>query len=337
MFCANCGKKLPEDAKFCPDCGHVVDEAEQKAQEPDEAPAEAEEPQPTPTAEPTAPTSTQPPSVTPQPTAAPPSTATPQPTPSTPQPAQPTPTPAPTAQPTAQAPGAGQQVPPPPATPQTAPPAGVPPTAAAPKKGGGKCWLIGCGILLVLGIVFAVVGTFMCKKIGEQATATLQNTVSEVPSNAIDIWEPGEEEPTEDTGAGGVAGIIERMGEAAEGLQEAMSAASIEGFDPASVDPKMLPTFYGFMVALAKDDPNAMHKFMSPSYQQEWLPDNWEPAPHIKHLNFRLQGHTKVSDTEHSFVITEGIRDTNDDTEADIVWYITFSRENGKWYVTSFE
>lgn len=334
MFCANCGKKMPDDAKFCPNCGHAVDEAEQKAQKPDEAPAEAEAPQPpTPTPVEPAPAATQPPSVTPQPTetsptAAPPSTTTPQPTPSTPQP-----TPTPGAQPTPQAPGAGQQVPPPPpppVTPQPAPPAGVPPTAQAPKKGGGKCWLIGCGILLVLGILVAVVGTFMCKKIDEQATATLQNT--------IDIWEPGEEQPSGEAGeSGGAAGIIERLGEAAEGLQEAMSEGKVEGFDPSSVDADMLPTFYGFMVALAKDDPNAMHKYMSPSYQQEWQPDNWEPAPHIKHLRFRMQGHTKVSDAKHEFVITETIRDTNDNTEGDIVWYITFSREDGKWYVTNFE
>ncbi len=346
MFCTSCGKQMPDDAKFCPSCGHVVGEPLPEGQEPRQPEGtEASEPPPSvtppvgpayqPTVSETTPEQPAEPPAAPEPTPTG-TTPPPQPTPSTPQPtaapppaaAQPTPSPVQPAAPT--------QVPPtPPTAPPTAPPtqpAGVPPVAEAPKKGGGKCWLIGCGILLAVGIIVIVLG-FMCARRAKQFGEGLQDTLQNLPTNSLEIREPGED----GGGAGGIGGIIEGLGEAVSDIGAAASAADIKGFDPSSVDPAMLPNFYGFMIALAKDDPNEMHKFMSPSYRDQWSPDNWEPAPHIEHINFRMQSTRKVSDGEYEFVITERIRDNDADTEGDITWYITFSRDGGNWYVTSFE
>lgn len=33
MFCSNCGKKLPEDARFCPDCGNMIKKTNQNLTE----------------------------------------------------------------------------------------------------------------------------------------------------------------------------------------------------------------------------------------------------------------------------------------------------------------
>ncbi len=336
MFCTNCGKQLDDDAKFCPSCGHVVDEAERGAQEPEtpqpapETPPEPEAPTPeaprvpgapeeplpeaapppsvgaayqptvpgapTPAAEPTAAEPVAPEPTVPEPT--PPSAATPQPPPA--QPTQPPP---------------AQQPPPP-----TQPP-GVQPPAAEPKKGGGKCWIIGCGILAVV-LILGAIGTWgTCRFVARKAQE-VQEQLPDTIANQIEIREPGDE-----------GDIIEGIGD----LGDEMATGQVGGFDPSSVDAAMLPAFNGFMAALAEDDPDAMHQWMGSSFKQQWSPDNWEPAPHIVHLGFRLDDQTQVSDSRYDFVILETVRNTDDDTQGDLSWAITFSREGSSWYVTDFE
>ena len=35
MYCNNCGKKLDDDAKFCPECGSKIQSAQRVSEEPE--------------------------------------------------------------------------------------------------------------------------------------------------------------------------------------------------------------------------------------------------------------------------------------------------------------
>ncbi|MBD3292186.1 MAG: zinc-ribbon domain-containing protein [Armatimonadia bacterium] len=286
----------------------------------------------------------------------------PQPTPSA---DQPTPQPTASSAPTP-APPPGPSEMPADQQPQQAPPGqqpppptqGAAPAGQAPEEKKGTNWasicLIGCGIMLLLAIIGGV-GLYL---VGRSAVEKAQEL--EVPStmtNEIDIWEPGEG-PTDggtEEGAGeggpeirepgdeGVDGedlgdVIGRLGETVEGIGEAMSAGNIEGFDPSEVDSQMLPTFYGFMVALAQDNPQGMYQWMSPDMKQHWSPeDNWEVAPQIEHLGYTLKQRLNTGDGVERFTIEEQIRDNQDNTESTISWEIHFEKIDGQWYVTYFE
>ncbi len=305
MYCTNCGKEMPDDAKFCPSCGHVVDESAPEDQE-------AEQPKAATPEQPAAPEATQPP-----PAVTPPVGPAYRPTVPDEEPPEPAPA-----------------VPEPPAAATPPPqPAGVPPTTEAPQKGGGKCWLIGCGILLLVGIIIAVVGAFMCARGARQIGEGVQNTLQNLPTttNSLEIREPGE------SGSGGISDVIGEVGDLGDEVSAAASAVSIEDFNASEVDAAMLPTFYGFLYGLAEDDPDVMHQFMSPSFKREWSPSNWEQSPNIQHIGFRVGEQDRVSDSQIDFTIYEHARDTSDDTEGEIEWEITFSREGGKWYVNSFK
>jgi hypothetical protein len=374
MFCPECGREVSDDAKFCPHCGHNLSEeaeereAEAQEKEPSEAaapapPAAPAEPGPAVPSEPSPPAATaetaregaaeamveserepedepayrpyEPAEPTPS-AEQPPQQPTPQPTASSaPTPAPP---PAPSEMPADQQPRQappGQQPPPPT---QGAAPAGQAPEE---KKTNwtGIC-LIGCGIMLVLAIIAGVGIYFLTRGAVEQAREF------EVPStvtNDLDIWEPGEG-PTDggtEEGAGegeGIGDIIGELGEAVEGIGEAMSAGNIEGFDPATVDSQMLPTFYGFVVALARDNPQGMHRWMGPEMKQHWSPEeDWEVSPHIEHLGYALDERTTLDDGTEKFIIEEQIRDNEEGTESTISWEIHFEKIDGQWYVTYFD
>lgn len=394
MFCPECGHDVPDDARFCPNCGKALrgptpaDEeeeappsAEPEGPQPEEATAEPPEPSvpeppapavpPTPepavpseppapavidsapegAAEETAEETQEPPQPAPTATSQPayqplsvPPRPTPQPTPEPAPPPAPSPEPPPPAAPSAVPPGPQQ---PPGQAPGQIPPGQQPPPPAMPGEPGaappeekktnwGSICLIGCGILLLLSILGGL-GLFLVGKWAKEK-------VDELPQTSINIIEPGEEgdeagpeirEPGE--GDGGPGSLMERLGESIEGLSEAISAASIEGFDPSSVDAAMLPTFYGFMVALADDNPQAMHQWMSPEFKERWSPEtNWTVAPNIKHLGYRLEEKSTLDDGTVKFVIEETVRDTSENVDKVITWEIHFNKTDEKWFVTDF-
>lgn len=115
-----------------------------------------------------------------------------------------------------------------------------------------------------------------------------------------------------------------------------MTATNIEGFDPSTVDATMLPTFYGFMIALADDNPQAMHHWMSDDFKQEWSPDDWTTSPHIEHLDYELIEKSTVDDGAIKFVIEETIRDNQENTDKYISWQIYFKKIGDEWAVTDF-
>lgn len=299
-----------------------------------------ETPRPTPTPE-------QPPQPAPQPTPEPTSRPTGSAAPTQP----PSATPSGPQEPVDQQPGQippGQQPPPPTEGPA---PAGQAPEEK--KTNWASICLIGCGIMLLLAILGGA-GLFL---LGRSAFEKAREMDPSTVTNQLDIWEPGEgptDGGTEDgagesgpetgePGDGGPSGenlgeIIGRLGEAVEGVGSAMSASNIEGFDPSTVDAQMLPTFYGFMVALAQDNPRGMHQWMSPDVKEQWSPEeNWEVAPHIEHLGYTLDEHTTLDDGTERFVIEESIRDNQENTESTISWEIHFEQSNGQWHVTYFE
>jgi hypothetical protein len=368
MFCPECGRKVEDDARFCPGCGKAMNGAAPEAEaavptEPDLPAEEAPAPEPSAPAVPLAPEpafSTEPPApavpepAIPGPAAPPPgvpepaykpyepptaipqpvsyASTSPQPPPEPSVPIEQTPQPAPPTIPYA-APAAPQEpVTPPgqvPPLPPSAPPMGGIPAGPAPAKktNWGSICLIGCGILLLLSILGGVALYF----IGKKAADTLETT-----NNQVQIWEPDGTTENSD-GDGGLGEVIGGIGEAIEGVGEAVSAANVEGFDPASVDAAMLPTFYGFMIALADDDPNAMHQWMSPDFKQEWSPDAWTPAPHIEHLDFRLVDMTTESNGTVVMNIEETIQDNEENAEKTIPWLIHFTPKGSQWFVTHFE
>jgi hypothetical protein len=292
---------------------------------------------------------------------------TPQPTP---QPSQPqTPPSVTTATGPQQAPGGepretGSTQGPPPA--QQTPPATGTQGLQPPEEKNGTNWgavcAIGCGIMLLLAIL-AGVGLFLFGRWAQDRVNELPQTVPNVmdtgeqdggESDGPTIIEPGDEQgngegvgPGDsgpgDTGQSDRPGtedlgeLMGRLGEAVEGLGEAMSATNIEGFDPSTVDATMLPTFYGFMVALAEDNPQGMHRWMSPDYKEEWSPDSWAVSPHIEHLSYELQEKATLDDGTVKFVIEEGVRDNQENTEDVLSWEIHFKKIGDQWYVTHFE
>ncbi|GEM_PF-6674782 len=364
MFCPECGRKVEDGARFCPGCGKAMSgpapEAEAAVPSEPEVPAEGvPAPEPSAPAVPLAPEPVfsaeppepaipepavpgpaapepaykpyEPPTPEPQPVSY--ASTSPQPSPEPSAPVEQTPQPAPPTVPYA-APVAPQgpatppgQIPP---LPPSAPPMGGIPAGPAPEKktNWGSICLIGCGILLLLGILSTVAALF----IGRKAMDTIETT-----NNQVQIWEPDGTGTENTDGGGGIGEVIGGIGQAIEGVGEAVSAANVEGFDPASVDAAMLPTFYGFMIALAEDDPNAMHQWMSPDYKQEWSPDAWTPAPHIKHLNFKLVDKTEQSDGTVVINVEETVRDNEENVDKTIPWLIHFTPKGNQWFVTHFE
>ena len=363
MFCPECGHDVEDDARFCPNCGKVL-KAEQPAAEEASDTQKPEEPA---AAVPPAP-------VTPEPAVpSAPAAPTPVPTPATPEPAvpdgppepaykpwpepsdaAPTPTPSPAAgaQPTPSAvPSAPAAQTPPPTAPAATPPPPVQPAAPTPGPAGtppegkktnwGSICLIGCGVLLVLGILISVALYFVGKKAIEEIPDAVNNQITiEEPGRTDDedddatggpeIREPGDD----DSDDGDIGDLIGAIGEAVEGAGEAMSAANVDGFDPSDFDTQMLPTFYGFMIALAEDNPQAMHQWMSPDFKEIWTPEgNWTVAPQVKHLGYELLETTELGDGGVELTIRETIHDSSDDAEKYIDWEIGFGKTGGKWYV----
>lgn len=255
------------------------------------------------------------------PTVAMPPQPTAQPTEPTVPPVQPTQPPPPTQPPQAQVP-----------LPPTAPPAYQPPTGEAPKKGGAKCWLIGCGILLVLGIIVAVVGTLMCGRVIREAQ-------QQAPGNQIDIWEPGEQGPSGEQGeegSGGLGEAIGRLGELAEQIGAAAAATQIDGLDPSSLEPALLPTCYGFMAGLAADDPHAMYQWASDELKSGWNPDEWEYSEGWEHVSYELVSRSSPDANTRVFRIDEVCRDKSSGEETTLPWKITFVKSGDRWYADGF-
>lgn len=355
MYCPECGREVDDDARFCPHCGKNLAVADAEGEQRDEVteedsptPAVPDQPEP---AVPPAPEPAMPEENEPLPTSydsarddaaegaigdtEPPAAAAEP----GPQPEAPSPT-------AAQAPEqqAGQI---PPAAP--APPAGADegtPPPAEKKTNWGSICLIGCLVLLALGAL-AGLGIWLAVRWGTEQ-------VERLPQPPADMMElddqdrdeaPGADPQAEETdgtveapsGAEGLGELIGRIGEAVEGAGAAMSAVNVRGFDPSSVDALMLPSFYAFMIALADDNPEAMHEWMSPQMQERWSPGDWTASPHIEHLSFELDEQTTIDDRTMEFIINERIRDNDVSEEGVISWRVEFERVNRRWLVTDFE
>ncbi|MGI5817967.1 MAG: zinc-ribbon domain-containing protein [Armatimonadota bacterium] len=368
MFCPECGQNVPDEARFCPNCGKDLTRSEDERRE-DEVADEQEAATPSPAV----PDSVES-AVPPPPGPAVPGEPAPTPAPDLTEPdgaaeegdlppAVPQPTPQPSAE--AESPPAPSFVPPvsqavpgeppgqasaAPQPPPSAPGASAPPPAEKKTNWGSIC-LIGCGILLLLAILGGV-GLFLFGRWAQEKVEQLPQPPAGVfqpgdqdGGQGPDIREPGEEpsgdQPAGDQpaggGASGIGDVLGRLGETVEGIGQTMAAMNIEGFDPAAVDATMLPTFYGFMLALAEDNPQGMHRWMSPEFKEQWSPGDWATSPHIEHLSYRLDEKSTLDDGTVKFVIAEGIRDTNENEEGTISWDIYFRKIGNQWYVTDFE
>ncbi|MGC9319563.1 MAG: zinc ribbon domain-containing protein [Armatimonadota bacterium] len=334
MFCSECGERVPDDARFCPKCGHELrpageapeKEASDEAESAEAAPAE-------PPYQPTIPVEeeeeTQPAQEPAQPPAAdtqqmPPSAGIPTPTP------QPTPS-----QPQAERPGAPEEAEEPPQAqpPPPQPPPGPQPPAEEPKKkSSATCWIVGCIVVLVL-LILGGVGLWL---FGRWAIQEAEKQSQQTTENQVEIWEPGEEGPSGGEGTE-IGEIMRGLEEGLEEAREAVAGASVEGFDPGSVEASLLPTFYGFMAALAADDPDAMELLMSPSMKEQWATVEWEQAPHLEHRGFSKDDQRQVDEAEYRFVIEESLFDTEEEQQIQITWDIRFVKIDGKWYVDHLE
>ncbi len=368
MFCPECGQEVPDDAKFCPNCGASVSPAKDSDQQPQEE-AETEGPPP---AAPEEPPSAAPPPPEPaapdQPEPAPPEAssqeAPPQPiaqpsgdsssaSQQTPSPSAPTGAGTSPQQPTDQQPGQappGQQPPPP-----TGPAQGPQPADESKGTNWGAVCLIGCALLLILALLGGLAMWFLGRsaldrveqlKVPETVTNQLETGDSEgdSPANSAEGAGSETEQPAEggsDGESGGTADditdIIGELGESVESVGEAMSAGNIKGFDPATVDAAMLPTFYGFMIALAKDDPDAMYQWMGPDLKEQWSPEDWTTSPHLEHRSYTFVEKQTRDDGTVVFTIEEGIHDSDANEDSTLVWEIHFKQIDGEWYVTDFE
>ncbi len=218
---------------------------------------------------------------------------------------------------------------------------------------GGRCCAIGCIVLAVI----AVVGLYL---LGRWAGGKVEEQLQEGVANQIEIREPGEEggeapsnsgvdisEPREEGAAPDAEDdeldlddisrmLGEGLGEAWEDIAEQLPGAQVDGFDPKTAPPALVPVFYGFIISLAEDNPQAMHQWMSPQYKQEWLPENWPVAEDVEHLSYTMDSHRTLGDGTETYDITEHLRKKDTDEEGTITWTIHFQEIEGQWYVTSF-
>ncbi|MFO8080810.1 MAG: zinc ribbon domain-containing protein [Armatimonadota bacterium] len=384
MFCPECGHEVADDARFCPNCGKnltVADEDQDSREETaaDEAPQSAVPG----AAEPATPSPPEPAADDAAPPPATPLTAregapedlTEEPeTPEvqaaaepTPTPGQPTPTPQPTSQPTPGEPraSAAPTEPPPPSA-ASAPPSGQPPTGQQPPAAGegegapsapppgekktnwGSICLIGCGILLLLGILSGI-GIWLFVRWG---TAQVDN-LPQTPANIIDRIEPGEDadgdasdgetdETTAPDGDGGLGDVVGRLGEAVEGagqsiegLGETISGLDLKGLDAEAMPQDAADTLNAFSAGLALDSEKAMMLAMSGKLEDDFR-GTWEKSPNLQHGGFRVVEQEKISDTELHLVIEQTLRNREADEQVERGWDLTLRKINNRWQVDEF-
>ncbi len=205
-------------------------------------------------------------------------------------------------------------------------------------------------ILLVLGILAAVLLGLLGRWASEQ--------VEDMPDvmEEIETWVPDEQDASPDINDDGGAEVIdpddsgdavtphdlgalfERFGDAVEGARETVSAMQVEDFDPRSVPADMLPTFYGFLMALARLSPEEARHWMTEEAAAGARLDEWEEAKeHHTHQRF-INGHNVTHDDgTEDFVIVQVVEVRNSGEPMDIPWQIEFSKVGNRWLVTDFE
>ena len=234
--------------------------------------------------------------------------------------------------------------------PSQQPPAAAGPPGEAERKGSGAKWcLLGCGILFVLAIIATVVLWALAGWAGER--------IEELPdtaTNQLERWEQDAPEGTGDAdlsetvdgdGVGDqgeipddLSALVGRLGEAADAVSAAVRSANVEGFDPGSVPPDMLPTFYGFLVSLAQLSPDGARRWMTDEAAAGARLDEWEEArEHHTHMRFVHRHHETLSDGTEQFIIVEVVEVRESGEPMDMPWQIEFSKVGNRWLVTRFE
>ncbi len=314
MFCPECGKHVEGEPNFCPHCGKRLKSPAEDA-EPREEPVPADVP------EEDAARGDVPPAAS---ESAPP------------------PPPRPVASSRADASDEEPEArsAPPPAPPPREP---GPPQAPAgegqgtPKKSGATtCIIIGCVVLLVLGIgaavVFGILGTRLVREAGEQ--------VRNLPTNSLDIDEIEKEIPGgsgNGDGAQGVEGIgeiIGQLGEAASDLGEKLSGLEVSDLDTAAVPDGALAPIYGFLAGMAFDSVNTMELFASPDLKAE-VGDTWEAAEPGEHLGFRVVEQEELAADEYRIVVAQTVR-AEDGAETERGWELTVRQIDNEWKIDGF-
>lgn len=369
MFCPECGHEVADDARFCPNCGKNLAVANEDQASNDEAPQDAVPDE----AEPATPSPPEPAADDAAPSPATPLTAreaVAQDSAEEPETqevqgaAQPTPTPS---QPTSGEPRASAAPTEPPAPSADAtPPSGQPPTGQQPPAGEGapsapppdekktnwgSICLIGCGVLLLLGILSGI-GIWLFMRWGSAQMENLPDT----PANIMDRIEPGEDtdgdasdgetEETGDTatpdGDGGLGDIVGQLGEALEGAGQSVEGLgeTISGLDLKDLDAEAMPqdaadTLNAFSAGLALDSEQAMMLAMSEKLEDDFR-GTWEKSPNLQHSGFRVVEQERINDTELHFVIEQALRNRETDEQIERGWDLTLRKTNNRWQVDEF-
>lgn len=344
MFCPECGKHVAGEPNFCPHCGKKLKSSAEDA-EPREEPVPADVPEEDaargdvpPAAQETAREAaaedvaageaqlgpaghTQPPAAS--------ESAPPPP---------PRPVPSSRADASDEEPESGS-------APPTAPPPREPGPPQAPageepgtpkKSGATTCIIIGCVVLLVLGIgaavVFGILGTRLVREADEQ--------VRNLPTNSLDIGEIEKQIPGgsgHDDGAQGVEGIgeiIGQLGEAASDFGEKLSGLEVSDLDTAAVPDGALDPIYGFLAGMAFDSVNTMELFASPDLKAE-VGDTWEAAEPGEHLGFRVVEQEELGADKYRIVVAQTVR-AEDGAETERGWELTVGQIDNEWKIDGF-
>lgn len=280
MYCPNCGKQNEEDAKFCAHCGADMTPAE-----------DAQPAQPAPTA------------VPPQPV----EPAAPTPAPPTPQAAPPPPV-----QPT-----------PPPVAQPAAPPSGtIPPAPAAaagePAKKGTSCWLIGCGILLVLAILGGIGTCIVAKRAVDEGGEVISQIRTEIEQGASEVQGSGGLVINEgDDDGGSSSSSVSGSGDAAVSDAPAAAVSAVELMFAAWARGDVQGTKSRMTTEVA--DENADELF-STGYNQ---------------VSFEITGAEEVSSTEWAFVVKEEFRNYNEDNVQSETYGLRVTEMPSGWKISS--
>lgn len=318
MFCANCGKKVEEDAQFCPHCGARAREPE--AEVTGAVPAAPESAEPAPVPEPSAPTLTQVP--TPTPSAG-----------------------APTEPPRQLVTSAPEQPQAPPGEiPPVAPPPGVTPPLAEegepPKKKSSTCWIVGCIILAVVVILGGVGTCLVTRYFYTRSTQVIQEVQQQMQDQGgqpgaesgeagspIDDIQPDVVQPPEDMGQA-LQDIMDQVGQLGGGQawQDAME-------NMASAPPAV--AVYQFIFTWRTGEPAAIRALVTPELAADL--DEYLPQGDLLQVGADLQEKTKVSETEWEYVIAENLVPRSGGEQTTDRHRIRVVRSGDKWLVSEIE
>lgn len=308
MFCANCGKKIGEEAQFCPACGARAEPVDGGRTEP-AAPAAAATPQPAPVPQPTTPSGDE---GVPGPSEA----------------------------------GALPPQTPPPSPPTGSPVAGAPPeqvapvaeTAPPPARRSYTCWIVGCLILVLLAIMggvgiflvsryFYIKGTHVIQQLQSMEPDEGQTPSATEGGSPIDDIEPDQVHPPGDMGQA-MRDLMDQMRQLGRGQEWQEALRNMAAAPPAMAA-------YQFVFTWRTGALEAIKPLVTPELAGDL--QRLLPRGDLLQVGFDLERKTKLSDNAWEYVVVEQLMPRSGGEQTTERHRLRVTRSGNKWLVSEIE